>query len=262
MSKKLFVCVLSIIAAVLLSTACSPKASMPTGAKAEWNLVIIGDSSMWELGDAFADQIEQDLGVKVVVDDFALPALSAGRVLEALETGKSANYRLEKLPDALKTADVVVMFVNPEDSNDPEKPLNFSGCFSGAQPADCPMANFEKYTSDLDAIWANIIELREGQPTILRAVDLYNPLVEMWNRNGIFTECTTCWENMSAAAEQAAKNHGIPFMSRLDLYNGPDHNEDPNDEGYIRGDGEHPTELGAQVTASELATLGYQPDIP
>ena len=65
---------------------------------------MIGDSSLWGLGEAFASQIEKDLGVKVSVDDFALPALSAGSVLNAIQTGKSPNMRLEKLPAAVRDA--------------------------------------------------------------------------------------------------------------------------------------------------------------
>jgi hypothetical protein len=98
--------------------------------------------------------------------------LSAGKVCEVLETGKSHKFRLEQLPAALIEAEIVVMFVNPMDSVDPEKPLEFGGCFTGTQPAGCPLDNYEKYTTDLTAIWGKVIELCAGQPTILRATDL------------------------------------------------------------------------------------------
>jgi hypothetical protein len=41
---------------------------MPTNE--DWHLVVIGDSSMWLLGQAYADQIEKDFGVKVVDEVF------------------------------------------------------------------------------------------------------------------------------------------------------------------------------------------------
>ena len=114
------------------------QSALPTGPDAVWHLVVIGDSSLWGLTKAFAAQIEKDVGVKVMDESFALGGLSAGAVLQALETGQSSNPKLGNLPDALSDADVVVMFVNPLDSIDPEKPLDFEGCFGFKAPASCP----------------------------------------------------------------------------------------------------------------------------
>ena len=233
--------------------------SMPTGPGAKWQLVVIGDSSLWGLGEAYASQIERDLAVKVTLEDFALPSLSAGSVLGALQTGKSPNMRLEKLPAALKEAEVVVLFVNPVDSVDPNKPLDFGGCFGCSAPQACEAEAWEKYSADMSAIWAKIIELRAGQPTILRATDLYNPLVEQWNDCEIFTACEACWSNMSAAARQAAQAYNIPFLSRFDAFGGPQHDQDPLQKGYFTDDGEHPSDAANQFTAGLLSEMGYEP---
>ncbi|OGO35847.1 MAG: hypothetical protein A2W35_10595 [Chloroflexi bacterium RBG_16_57_11] len=268
--KKIFKISTAIVTLTLLVACAAPTAVptpqtsptplvMPIGSDTEWRLVVIGDSSLWGLGEAYASQIEKDLGVKVNVDDFALPNLSAGSVLGALHTGKSPNMRLEQLPKAVRDAEVVVMFVNPLDSVDPAIPLNFEGCFGCAAPQACETEAFAKYTADMSAIWAKIIELRAGQPTILRATDLYNPLVEQWNSCDIFAACEACWGNLSAAARQAAQAFNIPFLSRFDAFGGEDHIEDPREKGYIRDDGEHPTELAGQFTAELLAKMGYEP---
>jgi len=234
---------------------------MPTGEGVVWNLVVIGDSSLWELGDALAKQIQKDVGVEVVLKDFALPTLSAGIVLEQLETGQSANYNLKGLNDAVKEAEVVVLFINPNDSIDPKKPLDMEGCFGISMPKSCEMETFAKYTEDMTAIWAKIIELRAGQPTILRGTDLYNPLVDQWNRNGTFEACSACWEHLSDAARQAAEAYHIPFLSRYDSFNGEAHLDDPGEKGYIRSDGLHPTALACEFTAELLSEMGYEPVI-
>jgi hypothetical protein len=269
--KHCYPCTVSVILIILFLSGCasSPvapaqpptptKLTMPTNTDAEWQLVVIGDSSLWGLGEAYASQIEKDLGVKVTVDDFALPNLSAGAVLGALQTGKSPNMQLEKLPTAVKEAEVVVMFANPFDSVDPAKPQNFDGCFSCSAPQACEPEGWEKYTADMSAIWAKIIELRAGQPTILRATDIYNPLVEQWNSCEIFAACDACWSNMSAAAQKAAQAHNIPFLSRYNAFDGQDHTQDPRGKGYIRDDGEHPTELASEFTAGLLSKMGYDP---
>jgi hypothetical protein len=239
---------------------CNQSPQLPQGPEAIWHLVIIGDSSLWELGDAFAAQIKKDAGVEVVLEDYALPSLSAGEVLKALQTGKSTRYfKLQRLPASLRDAEVVVMFVNPVDSIDPEKPLNLDGCFFSRAPETCDSESFEKWTADLQAIWAEIFRLREGQPVILRATDLYNPLVTPWNERGVFEACTKCWEKMSDASRLAAEAYGIPFLSRLDAFNGPNHDEDPRQKGFIVSDGEHPSDLAAQFTAQRLSEMGYEP---
>ena len=54
----------------------------------------------------------------------------------------------------------------------------------------------------------------------------------------------------------------IPFLSRYDAFNGPNHDEHPREKGYIRGDGEHPTELASEYTAKLLPDIGYRPVMP
>jgi hypothetical protein len=247
---------------VSLLAGCGGGNALPSGGGAVWDLVIIGDSSMWELGNAFAAQIEEDAGVKVTVHDYANNAASAGEVLEVLHTGESMNARTAGLLDSIKDAEVVVMNLNLEDSIDPDNPVNLDGCFLMTKPGNCSPSSFEKYTEDLKEIWAEIFRIRGNKPIILRGTDLYNPLISSWKENGIYEECTTCWENLSDAARKAAEAYGIPFLARLDAFNGPNHDEDPAAKGYITEDGEHPSVLGAQFTAELLGEMGYDPVPP
>lgn len=258
MTGKLRLGMLALLFVAFLCAGCETKA-LPSGRGAVWNLVVIGDSSLWDVGEAYAARIEQDLGVKVEVADFTINAATAGAVLATLQTGKSASSQLEALPAAIKEAEVVVVFVNPDESIDPKKPLNFNGCFYGQAPEACEPERFEKWTEHLKGIWAEIIKLRKGKATILRAVDLFNPLVSIWNEKGVFEACTACWVNMSNAVRLAAEAYQIPFASRLAAFNGPDYREDPRLKGYIRDDGEHLSELGVQATVELLAQLGYEP---
>ncbi len=248
----------------LLLSACNaqvgPK-TLPTGKDATWNLVVISDSSLWGMGKAMAKQIEDDLKVKVEVFD-ASTAMSAGKVRKVLETRDTTNYTLGKLEEELKKAEYVIMFVNPLDSMVKDKPLDLENCFGMKKAIACEPDQFTNYISDMEFIWKKIIELRAGQATILRATDIYDPLVADWNKSGVFAECNACWENMSAAARQAAQNAGVPFLSQFDAYNGASHLEDPRIKGYIKEDGEHPTELASETIAKLLSAMGYEPTIP
>ncbi len=235
---------------------------MPKGPGVEWRLVIISESTGWGLGTAFAKQIEKDVGVKVVVDSFAIGNLSAGEVLQVLQTGKGFSPHLEELPAALKRADVVVMFASPMLSLDAATTNNIESCFSGLAPTRCDPKNFEGYTAHLKGIWAKVIELRAGQPTILRAIDVASPFVKNWKRSQTFDACTVCWQGISDSVRQAAEAYHIPFVSRYDAFNGPKHDQDPAENGYIGGDGIHPSNKADQITSEMLARLGYEPTLP
>jgi hypothetical protein len=274
MSLKKSVSVFAILSVIFLGACASPAtplppptpspqpAQLPRGPGAVWQLVIISDSSLWGVGEPLAERIERDTGVKVEYVDYAIGSLTAGEVLGALQTGKSPNMSLEKLPDVLKDAEAVIVFLNPRDSNNAEHPLDMEQCFEYRVPRNCDPKSMKRWISDLNAIWGEIIKLRAGQPTILRAVDLYNPLVQPWKENGVFDECTKCWENISDATRLAAEPYNIPFLSRLDTMNGINHAEDPRLKGFIMEDGEHPSQIGAQYMADLLADMGYDPVIP
>lgn len=252
--------IMTAVLLAVLAAGCGPT-PLPKGAGAVWQLVVIGDSSLWDVGEAYAARIEKDMGVKVVLDDYSVSAMSAGKVLNALRGGETESFRMSQLPAAVKEAEVVVVFLNPTLSINPAKPLDFDGCFVSMPPQSCEPAAFERWTEDLKAIWAEILKLRQGKATILRATDLYNPLVSAWKTGGVFEACTTCWVNLSNAARNAAEAYKIPFLGRFDALNGPDHSQDIVAKGYI-SDGEHFSALGAQVMADLLAGMGYQPVTP
>ena len=134
-------------------------AKMPKGPGVEWHLVVISESSGWGLGKAYASQIEKDVGVKVTLDDFAIGDLSAGDVLDELQTGTSPVPELEGLPTALANADVVLLFPNPMRSLGNDAFLSIQKCFGNlvGPPIPCASEDFEKYASDLQAVQASKI---------------------------------------------------------------------------------------------------------
>ena len=62
----------------------------------------------------------------------------------------------------------------------------------GALPVD----QIKVQTESLDLGVFPKTELRGGEPAVLRATDLYNPLVSPWRDAGVFEACTGCWQNM------------------------------------------------------------------
>jgi hypothetical protein len=248
-----------VLGAAYLLASCATSKGLPEGPDAVWHLVVIGDSSLWGLGDALAERIRIDRSVDVRIHDYTMGGQEAAPVRNALQGGESASLDLERLPGIIREAEYVIIFANPLGSVDPEHPLEIEGCFGRRPPGNCDEEAFARWEADLSAIWGEILRLRSGQATILRATDIYNPVISRWREAGTLEACTACWEQQSAAARRAAVAHGIPFLSRYDAFNGVSHDEDPREKGYILSDGEHPTDLANAYTAELLAQMGYEP---
>jgi hypothetical protein len=230
----------------------------------EWDLVVIGDSSMFQVGKALGAAIEADVGVTVNVYDATIGGLSAGTVLAALEDPDSTyNPKLKNLSENLGKAEMVVFHLNPEESISEAHPFDSANCLGPVyKNGESSPEMFEVYVEHLERIISKILELRDGQPVIIRVVELYNPLVSVWQEEGVFEDCTQFWVNYNGAMHQAAEKYGVPVVERYQAFNGPDHTEDPRAKGYILPDGEHLNELGVQKMVELIQELGYEPVEP
>jgi hypothetical protein len=72
-------------------------------------------------------------------------------------------------------------------------------------------------------------------------------------------ECTRCWEKMNADIRQTAEEHGVPVAPSYDVINGPNHDQDPSEAGYVMPHTFRVAEAGAQAIADQLRDLGYEP---
>ena len=112
-------------------------------------------------------------------------------------------------------------------------------------------------------IFGTVFELRAGQPTVIRTYDFFSGALADWREAGIEPECTAAWEAQADAIHDATDEYGVLTASFYDEFNGPNHDEDAREKGYIADDGFHQS-VGAGVTAQVevLHALGYDPSIP
>lgn len=223
----------------------------------QWDLVLISDSSGWGIAEAFAAEIEQDLGIDVVVHDFATSELSAAEALQALlgENPRPGDGKLDNWPEIIEGAEVIVFYANPINTATGE----WDCMVFDTPPVDCSPETFNGYVETLDQIYKEIFRLRNDAPTIIRAFDAYMPWIEMWNRWGLEAECGVCWQNYNAAIHYAAEMNNVPVANVYDAFNGNEHNDDPVEKGLIRSDGTHTNEAGVEIIVQLLRELGYEP---
>ncbi len=240
--------------------------AQPTIEETTWDLLWVSDSSGWGVAEIYGQFIAEDNDVEVRVEDSWIGGLSAGAILQGLKEQNTKNFALDKLRDKIAESEVIVIYGNPEGSEDPSNPGDWNcgqNDLTKCYVAQCSSDTFAKYIADLKEIYRIIFEIRQGKPTIIRAIDAYNPsLVSKCEPDGVFDACVSCWEAYNEAIHQAAEAMGVPVAGVFDAWNGKDHIEDPIAKAYTQEDNVHPNELGATVIAQLLRELGYDPILP
>ena len=118
--------------------------------------------------------------------------------------------------------------------------------------------DWQPYRDVLDEVYDEIWKARGGRPVVLRAHDIYNGFIAPWREVGIEAECTANWEVEMQVIREAAEANGAVFVSFFDVFNGPEHDEDPREKGWIDDDGMHANDDGGAVAAEALAAVGFE----
>lgn len=243
----------SALALLLGAVSCGSEAG-PFPAGEPVDLVYFSDSGGWGVADRYAELASEALNREVRVHDHAIGGLSAVRVLDMVENS---------LAEQIAEAEIIVVYGNPEGSGVEFDQPDIGTCVSTSTatrepPAVATREQWQPYRDVLDEVYDHIWKLREATPTILRAVDLYSPVLGPWKEAGIEAECIASWEMWSNVMREAARVNGAVFVSVFDTFNGANHDEDPRENGWIGGDGQHTTDDGAATIAKALAAVGFE----
>jgi lysophospholipase L1-like esterase len=174
------------------------------------------------------------------------------------------------LKDLVNEAEVMVLFGNPDGA---DHPTGVDTCVAGGYVnkyklpdfdtyknnlmANCTQDGWSTYKTNLGAVIEEIFKIREGRPIILRMTDFYIPVHARYIANEIDDVCTACLTTFSDSIRQVATDHGVPVAETMAGFNGNDNKSDPVELGYIREDGIHPSDAGAQFLAILLQQTGY-----
>ena len=228
---------------------------MPITPGAEWDLVVFGDSSAWGVGDAFATCLEEDLGVEVTVHDMTAGGEPIARVLSRLQEDKD-------LRKVIKEAEVITFYGNPRGSQSKKHPGDWGSCVNPSnlrEPGNAAPETFDVYEANIRAVIDEMLHLRRGTPTIIRAMDGYMPIQVAWRASEVYDACWLFWDNYNQAIHRACAERNVPVARVYDAFNGPDHHEDPRDKGYISADGVHTSMEGRKAIGDAFRALGYAP---
>lgn len=237
-----------------------------------WDLTFFGfDDVLSELtAELYAEAVADALGTEVRL---ARPA-GFDHVWAATLLPQLRGDRYPPLGYLVPTAEIIVLLSRPGERNDGSDEYiveDFERCWwraaQGEPPAsDLPADYWDSYRQDLNGVFAELWDLRQGIPTVLIALDLYNPSLPMQREAGIDGECVAWFESWSDVVADVAGPNGSLVVSLHDLFNGPDHDQDPADPEYVGPTDDDParpwyraTPAGAARIAQALVEAGLDP---
>jgi len=239
-----------------------------------WSLVVVGDSiainsSMVCPGcsgfvDRYANAIFKATGHPVEVRNLSQPMLKVDALLEELKTDPSRR-------DALADADIILVSIAFNDtpwlrSDDPCDGPNGNKPDWSEYNSTCAAAAAEIFRPEFESVYAQIVALREGKPTIFRTINRYNDWIGWIGEAGEAnppeaTDATRvvldAWSTMVC---EAAQENGFTCADIYHTFNGAAGLTPSGD--LLAKDYTHPSDKGNEVIARVLADLGYAPLVP
>ncbi len=228
------------------------------------DLLVVADSGGEGIAEKYGPLAAEALGREVV----ARSHLNAGATIGKLRSLVETDWWAEDVADA----EIIVFYVNPWGFEPPGSVECFKaeGAASEVPPGttwepvpEMPSAgDFQEYQDELQKMYDTFWRLREDQPTIMRAYGWPDLWVPVWRRLGIETECMAQVESLEQARREVVDANGGVYVSMLDAFNGPQHDEDPIAKGLIQDDLLHLNEDGQQLLAETLAEAGFETSEP
>jgi hypothetical protein len=239
-------------------TAAPTQASEPTASAAPtWDLVLMSDSVLLQPTSQIVSRLEQELGVTLKVHDWINPDIAkygdnggerSADLLARLRTD-------EALRRDLREAEVILFDVPLGILNDtcarPDLPSSeFESCW-----AEIPAT----YRADADAIFTELVALRDPSDAIIRVTDVWQFLWPTLHSLDVYDTVRPAWQAMNQAVADAAARHGIPLIRAYDAFTGPDGERDPVAAGDVLADEFHLTPQGSERLVDLIVALGFEP---
>jgi lysophospholipase L1-like esterase len=243
------------------STAVSPSTE-PSGPPL--TLVALGDSDATGHGDEtgsgwvnrYAGLVEAALNRPVTVHQYARDGTDSADLRSSLESD-------EELRAAIAEADIVVIGTGGGDLNAGDDHFAKGQC----QKAECYQGVIAELGANLDASAATIAKLRDGAPTVLRAITLANALTGAEAMippffRGVATEVGAYQAlTLREAICRAMTDHGGECIDTVTAFNGADGTENAYEKGLMnKADCCYPSGDGQQLIAELLVETGLEPN--
>ena len=248
----------------------STETSIPT--PAPWSLVVVGDSI------AYNSPMDCP-GCTGFVDRYTDAIFTAtGHLVNVRNLSQHNGLQIDGLLDELKTdpvrrnllanADVIVVNISFNDTpwlrnDDPCDGQSDNNPDWSKFNSTCAAAAAEIFRPKFESVYAQIVALRAGKPTLFRTINRYNDWIG-WPGGDLPPEATDATrivvDAWSAMVCEAAQANGFTCADIYHAFNGSDGLTPSGD--LLGKDYTHPSDKGNEVIARVLTDLGYAPLVP
>lgn len=233
-------------------------ASSSASAAPDWDLVLMGDSVLLQPGPTIETRLEGELGVNLRLSDWINPDRS--KYANGGERSADLVARLrtdEKLRQDLRDAEIIVFdvptgIVNDVCTGDPSTSTD-------VQTASCMDEAVALYTPDVEAVFEELVALRDPAQAMTRVTDVWQFLYPTFVAAGTYDVVRPRWQEMNKAVHDAAARYGIPVVQAYEEFSGPDGDRDPVASGDVQDDQFHLTQQGVDRFVDLLVSGGFAP---
>ncbi|GGE08821.1 spore germination lipase LipC [Marinithermofilum abyssi] len=260
MKRRIFSSILTVF---LLLSVFTFGLATEVAAATTWEYTSLGDSLGTGFGawygyvPRYRDHMGKDTGNNGNLTNLSQNGWTSSDLLYALQT--DSTFR-----SSVASADVVTWDIGGNDLREARnKYLN--GTCGGTDNEDCLRETVATFKNNWFQIVGIIQDLRNGQTTNYKTINVYNPYVNEDKDALSYDGTVTRFEVFKPYLDQinqyidAQQTLGYEMADVYTAFNGPNHNIDPEQKGYIWIDGLHPNDTGHKVIAEELRRLGYDP---
>jgi len=236
-----------ILSLLLFGCASQQVTTLPDVAGQTWDYVVIGSSiGTWWMAH-YGSLLESNLSVKIVYKSYYVANQKVSALLDRVMND-------EFLREDIRNAEVITIGIGFADTSEAIYVYGASHANDRAKLQQELKTFRETYNSML----TEVVSLAPPTHTIIRIMDFYCPYVRRHTEDGVYGSTKRDWKSFNEVIVQAGRQHGIPVARVFQAFNGPSGDDDPDDRGYLSGDGTHPTLEGYKLIAEEFRKLGYQ----
>jgi lysophospholipase L1-like esterase len=261
-----------LIVVFLVIPACAPQAVPTTSpTPAPWSLVVVGDSIAFNSSqdcpgctgfvDRYAEAITEETGHPVEVQNLSRhDGLQIDGLLLDLNTDDFSFRR-----EALVNADIIIVNIAHNDvawgrDDDPcDGPTGENPDWSKFD-ATCATAAAEIFRPKFESLYAQIVAMRVGKPTIFLTINRYNDWIGSEVPPEAIQATHAVVEAWSAMVCKAAASNDFNCADIYHTFNGADGLKGAAD--LLAKDFTHPSDKGNEVIAQALTELGFAPLVP
>jgi lysophospholipase L1-like esterase len=237
----------------------TPRAQLRRQPAVPWTYTALGDSLAVGVGGAnsngyvslYAANCQTDTGNTITLNNLGMGGWTSSQLLAAVRADQSFR-------NSIANSQVVTVNIGSNDLIAAMQQFVFATC-GGPDNQDCLRAAITLFKNNWDAIIAEILSLRNTNNTLIRTMNIYNPVVNLLRQQGALEVANFYIGQANDHIERTSEQNHIILANVFFAFNGANGETDPGSNGLLAGDNFHPNDNGYALIAALFRAARYAP---